>query len=305
MKEYFILQYKMANRKIIEIGFNPLLGYLLCLLALAAISEYVFRKSEFAGYAVLLIAFSLLLRLSEKKRIEFLKVVFGDKKFRSIRIVENILLIIPFSILLLYHKAFLEAVLLLLSCPLLAFNSFNINYNFSLPTPFYKNPYEFTTGFRKTFYIFPLAYILTYLAISVNNFNLGIFALLFVFLVTLTFHIKPENEYFVWSYSTKPSKFLFKKIKTATIYSTLLVLPIILSMVCFFPVYTKSIIMFSLIGFAFLWTVILAKYSAYPNEINIPEGILFALCIYFPPLLIALIPFFYVKSIKKLNLLLK
>ena len=63
--------------------------------------------------------------------------------------------------------------------------------------------------------------------------------------------------------------------------------------------------MFSLIGFAFLWTVILAKYSAYPNEINIPEGILFALCIYFPPLLIALIPFFYVKSIKKLNLLLK
>jgi hypothetical protein len=137
MKEYFILQYKMANRKIIELGFNPLLGYLLCLLAFAAISEYVFRKSEFAGYAVLLIAFSLLLRLSEKKRIEFLKVVFGDKKFRSIRIVENILLIIPFSILLLYHKAFLEAVLLLLSCPLLAFISFYFNYNFSLPTPFY------------------------------------------------------------------------------------------------------------------------------------------------------------------------
>jgi hypothetical protein len=58
-------------------------------------------------------------------------------------------------------------------------------------------------------------------------------------------------------------------------------------------------------GMAFLWTVILAKYAAYPREINLPEFTFIAVCVYFPPLLLALLPYFYMKSVKKLSLLLK
>jgi hypothetical protein len=54
----------------------------------------------------------------------------------------------------------------------------------------------------------------------------------------------------------------------------------------------------------FLWTVILAKYSAYPGEMNLPEGMIIAISIYFPPLLLAIIPFFYTKSIRKLKYIL-
>jgi hypothetical protein len=146
---------------------------------------------------------------------------------------------------------------------------------------------------------------LTFIAISVDNLNLGIFAMLLIFLVSLTYYIKPENEYFVWSYSASPAKFLFGKLNTATKYSILLVLPVLISLIAFNPGEADSILMFFMIGLTFLWTIILAKYSAYPNEMNLPEGILIAICIYFPPVLLALIPFFYVKSVKKLNALLK
>ena len=49
---------------------------------------------------------------------------------------------------------------------------FRTSLNFSMPTPFSKNPFEFTTGFRRTLLIFPLAYALTVIAINVDNLNL-------------------------------------------------------------------------------------------------------------------------------------
>jgi hypothetical protein len=60
----------------------------------------------------------------------------------------------------------------------------------------------------------------------------------------------------------------------------------------------------ALVGFAFLCTIILAKYAAYPHEINLPEGTLVAISISFPPVLLALIPYLYFKAIRKLNVLL-
>jgi hypothetical protein len=103
----------------------------------------------------------------------------------------------------------------------------------------------------------------------------------------------------------RPPLFLFEKLKTATIHAALLALPIVIILIGFYPEKADITLLFILAGFAFLWTIILGKYSAYPNEMNIPEGILIAVCLYFPPLLLALMPFFYVKSIKKLNALLK
>jgi len=121
----------------------------------------------------------------------------------------------------------------------------------------------------------------------------------------LTYYSKPENEYFIWIFSKKSQQFLYQKIKTACVYSTALTLPVIISLILFYPGKADVILMFFLVGETFLWTLILAKYSVYPNEMNLPEVILIAVSAYFPPLLIVIIPFFYVKSVKKLNSLLK
>lgn len=305
MKEYFSLQFKMANRKLIELGFPPAAGYILCIASFLLLSEYMFLKTGFAKYLVVFIALSFMSKASDKSRTEFLESVFGSRKSRTIRITENLIISLPFLVSLVYHQAFPESCCLLAGSVILASLSFRTSSNFTLPTPFSRKPFEFAAGFRKTIFIFPLAYILTFIAMSVQNLNLGIFAMLLILLLSITYYVKPEHEYFVWSYSVSPSAFLFRKMSTATQYSILSALPSAAILCAFYPYETGFILLFLFIGLTFLWTTILAKYSVYPDEINLPEIVLIIVSILFPPLLLFLLPYFYIKSVKTLNSILK
>ena len=72
----------------------------------------------------------------------------------------------------------------------------------------------------------------------------------------------------------------------------------------FYPNEILTLIALILLSYIYIITIILAKYSVYPNEINLPEIILIGTSIVFPPLLLGIIPFFYTKSIKQLKLIL-
>lgn len=301
MKDYFFLQYKMANRKLLELGMHPIVGYVVIISSLVLLTEFMFMKTEFAKYALILFALSFMFRIAKTDRTEFLTTVYGTAKMKMIRNVENLFISLPFLILLIVHAAYLEAFLLLIGTLILATFSFKTGASFTIPTPFYKNPFEFTVGFRNTFYIFPFVYVLIFIALSVDNLNLGIFAMLLFFLVSLTYHVKPENEYYVWSYSSSPSAFLFTKLRVASLYSLLLAFPAVIILSAFYPSEIPFILLFTLIGLVFLWVIILAKYSVYPNKMSLPESILIAFCIYFPLLLLLLLPYFYSKSLQKLK----
>jgi hypothetical protein len=305
VKEYFELQYKMINRKFKDAGINPMMASILVVILFVGISVYLFYKTEFATYIYLIIALTLISNLSDIKRTEFLKICFEDFLLKKIRIIENLALGLPFIAFLLYKNQFVFAMILLILTISLAIVRFQTKFNFTIWTPFSKRPFEFTIGFRNTFYIFILAYILTIISIFVKNFNLGIFAMLLVFATTLNYYSKPENEYYVWIFNQKPSDFLLNKIKIALLYTTLLALPIIV----FISIYNLQqigiILLFVIIGWAFLIFLILAKYSTYPDEINVGHGVLFSLCIIFPPLLIVLIPYFFSLSKNRLNNYLK
>lgn len=305
MKEHFLLQYKMANRRLSYWGINPLIGYILLAVGFVFVTEYLFITTQFAKYIVPAVAIHLLTKAAEINRNEFLQVIFGNIKYRKIRVIENVIICLPFSSLLLYHNAIIESIGLLTVSILLAGFSFKARLNFAIPTPFYKKPFEFIVGFRNTFYLFPLAYALAIIAVSVDNMNLGIFAMLSVFLIAAGYYTKPENEYFVWSYSTTPLTFILDKIKTATTHVTYLALPIAIGIAIFYPAKTDTILMYILLGYAFLGVIVLAKYGAYPNPIGLPEGVLLAFCIYYPPVTIAIMPYLYYKCIKSLNRLLK
>ncbi len=304
MKAYFALQYTMTNRKLNELGIPPPVAYFLVLVTFVCLCEYLFYKTEFAKSLLLFAVLSVLLRTSESKRNEFLLLLFGTKKYHLVRIIENLVLSLPFAIVLAFHHAFLEAVCLFPASTALSLVSFKNNFNYSFPTPFYKKPFEFAVGFRNTFYLFILAYFVTVMAILVDNLNLGLGSILLAFLVSLSYYLKPEDEYIVWSHAMSPARFLFEKLKTATLYISFLALPIILGLASFYPEKITLVLLFSLIGFAYLWCTILAKYAAYPHEMNLPEGLPLAFSIFFPPLLLAVIPFFYTKSLQKLNRLL-
>lgn len=301
MKEYFKLQYKLLNRIIRDAGLDPVMGYILGAIAFAGGSLYLFSKTTYATAVFILLALSLQSRLSEIRRNDFLKLCFGDKQRKAIRVTENLVLSIPFLFFLVYKQFFLPAWLLLVASTILALLNFRSTLNFTLPTPFYRKPFEFAVGFRGSYFMVFAAYALTVIAISVGNFNLGIFAMLLVFAITLNFYTKPEPEYYIWSSSQKPRGFLLDKIRTALLYASLLVLPIVLLSGIFFPQRVRTLLLFFIIGYGFLVCMIVSKYAAYPSELNITQFILLALCIWFPPLLVLLIPYFFLKAERRLS----
>jgi len=295
----------MINRRFKDAGFEPILAYIILAALFAGLSLYLFSKTEFAKYIYALSVLALAGKFSEIRRTEFIKICFGDKKQQKIRITENLIIAFPFVVFLILKQQFLIALILIILSPILALANFRRELNFTIPTPFSKNPFEFTTGFRNTFYLILGAYVLTIIAVSVHNFNLGIFAMLVVFAITLSYYSNPENVYYVWTYSLSPKMFLVQKIKTALLFSSFLALPIALILAIFSHQGINIIVIAFLIGWAFLVCMIVSKYAAFPDELNIVQAILLSLCIGFPPLLIVLIPYFFLKSENRLSSLLK
>ncbi|SFC32446.1 hypothetical protein SAMN05421780_104259 [Flexibacter flexilis DSM 6793] len=295
----------MINRRLKDAVFVPLLAYLMLIVGFIVFSLYLFSKTEFAQYIYVFYALVLIGKLSEIRRTEFLKLCFGNVKLKKIRIIENIICSFPFLLFLLYKQFFLLAFILFISTIFLPFVNFRTTFNFVIWTPFSKQPFEFIIGFRNTFYLFFIAYILGIVAVYINNFNLGAFSILLVFLTTLSYYTKPENEYYVWIFNGNSRNFILQKIKISIFFSTLIVLPIIVILLIYYPQNVGIILLLLLIGWAFLISIIAAKYSAYPDEMNIPQGIFFALCIWFPPILILVIPYLFKKAENRLKYLLK
>ncbi len=293
------------NRQFQDLGIQPVLAYLFLFVGFVAVSTYLFYKTELAQYIYLLSAVSLISGLSETRRNDFLKLCFGDGKLKRLRLAENFIVAFPFLLVLLLKVQLLSALTLTVIAALFAVVNFRTSINLVIPTPFYRKPFEFTTGFRNTFYLIFIAYALTIIAVAVGNFNLGMFALLLVFAVTLTYYTQPEHQYYVWMHNLSPKMFLFRKIKTAVLHSAYLVLPIAITLGIYSPESIDVLLLFLLMGWAFLVCRVIIKYAAYPDTLTIPQGILLALCFGFPPLLLAVIPYLFSKSENRLSNLLK
>ena len=301
MEYYFRLQFKMISRQFADSGIHPALGYIFILAGFIGGSLILFAKTEIAEYVLIMLALSLVTRLSASHRNHFLMTCFRDKEFYLIRLLENGIIILPFVILLVYKLLFIPAIVLIVLSTVFALISFGNKGSFTIPTPFYKKPFEFSTGFRGAFFMFFIAYFLTIMSITADNFNLGIFSMLLVYLVSISFYFNPESVFYVWIYNLTPPKFLWNKIKTALLFSLALSLPVTLALIIFFPEDFLLIIGFQVLSSIYLVTVILAKYSSFPDQINLPQFIILALSVWFPPILLAVIPFFYWKSVNRLK----
>jgi len=304
MKYYFLLQFKMLNRQVAEYGISPALGYILSIAAFIGFSVLLFNKTDYAEYIYIAGGLSLIQRLSEPGRNQFIKTCFPGSDHYKVRIIENMIIILPFLVFLLFKLLFIHALLFLAIAMLMALMTFGSKSGLVVPTPFGKKPFEFTVGFRYSFLVFILAYFLAVMAIVTGNFNLGIAALILVFLVCYTFYLNPEHEFFVWIFNQSPARFLSAKIKTALIYSSFLSVPVSLLLIIAYPDKLPVVAIFQALGYVFLTTVILAKYASFPHQIALPQFVILAVSAWFPPLLVAAIPFFYLRSVNRLKELL-
>jgi hypothetical protein len=305
MKEYFTLQFKMLNRQLTEWGIEPIIGYSVGIVVFVGLSIRLFERTQYAEYLCVFLALSLVVKLSELSRNEFLKLCYPKKEYKKLRIIENLIVATPIIIVLLFQSKIWSTVLLLISICLMTFFDLKSKFNFTLPTPFYKHPFEFTIGFRTNFFLFIIAYFLTAMAILVNNFNLGIFSLILASLICLNYYTNLESKFYVWIFSMTPEEFISYKLKKMIQYSTVLCLPIIISLSVVFYTKIDVILGFQCLGYLFIFTTMLAKYSVFPEKLDIRFGIVFAMTVWLPPLLLLIIPYLYIQSIKKLKAILQ
>ncbi|MEZ4918563.1 MAG: hypothetical protein R2792_05600 [Saprospiraceae bacterium] len=301
MKYYFTLQYRMLNRNLIEFGLPPVAGYILGLLGFIGLSEFLFYKTEFAAPIYVLLAVFAMAPWGAHQRNQFLKTCFNKQQYRRIRWMENALTALPFALFLLSKFEFLYGLGVLLLVPVLAMFQFENRFQGRLPTPFSRRPYEFPTGFRQAYPLFLLAYFLCVMGIGVGNFNLGAFALLLIFLCCMSFYGTPEGPYLVWIFAMEPRRFIWEKIKTAALYSVLLSLPIAGGLIWFFPENTYPVLGIMLLGSAYLMLMVLAKYAAFPEKINVPQAFMLGLSLWFPPMLLLVGPYFYKRAQERLK----
>lgn len=291
----------MLNRQLTEWGIEPVVGYLVGIFAFIGISVQLFEKTQFAEYIYIVLALSLVIKLNVIDRNDFLKLCYSNTQFIGIRIVENLIISIAFVAFLVFQEKYWSSILLFILAFLFSLIDLKNKSSFTLPTPFYKHPFEFTVGFRSNYFIYFFAYFLTFMSIRVGNFNLGIFSLILISLSCINYFINSEDEFYVWIFSLTPKEFIRYKFLNIVQYSTILSLPIIISLALFFYTKIDIILGIQFLGFLFIFTTMLAKYSVFPEKLNIRFAIVIALTVSLPPLLLLIIPYLYLQSTRILK----
>lgn len=301
MNYYFEIQFIRLKRYLGELGINPLIGIILGFLTFLGLSALLFYKTSYANWIYLFIALNVIYKHSSQERNYLLKDLFSLKDYYKVRIIENTLTAFVFQIYMFVEKAYLSALILIPLAILLAFIQRRQLFISSIPTPFKRYPFEFIIGFRKTFWLIFLAYFLIFKSIQVGNFNLGVFGLSLIFLIALSYYAKPESEYFVWIHIHKVKGFLRHKFITSILCVSILSFMAVVAMIIAFPNNWIISLVAYLIGCMILGSMILAKYAAFPFEINLPQAILYALGLILPPMLILVCWMFYKQSRKNLK----
>lgn len=305
MKNYFYLQYKIINRSFAEFGLPIFIGYLIVFVSFFIGSEKLFEKLDYPKLVYISFYIGFVLQLSNLNRNQFLKSCFNRNDYLKIRLIENFIIAFPFIIYLVYKHLFLDVIWLVIIATILSFLKYSDAFQRTIPTPFSKKPFEFAIGFRKTFYVFAIVFFVLIKAIDVSNLNLGIFSIVASFAIIFSYHSFPENSFYVWNFGLTPKDFLWNKIRISLEYASYLVVPFVAILCFFFFKEFESILIFTFLGYLFTIAGVLAKYSAYPEKMNVVQGVFLAFSLYFPPLLVVVIPIFYFQAIKNLKIILK
>ena len=290
----------MMNRNLLAFGIQPIVAYVLSILVFMVFSEMVFVKTDYAFLLYPLLGVFCVSQLSSTDRTKFLKSTFLLREFYKIRVTENFIIASPFLLWLVFKVEWLSVLALTISTILATFLNLRSRTNFTIPTPFGKNPFEHSVGFRVYFLLILLTYFVSIMGIIVDNFNLNIFGLSFVFIICILFYNKQEEKYMVWMNADSPASFLFKKIKFAILHSLLLALPLLIALWVVYPESIGIVMLIVILGLLNVVNMMLATYSAYPLELSLPQGILLIASFFFPPFLLFTTSYFYGKAKRKL-----
>lgn len=256
------------------------------------------REPVLAPYIWTFLGLGTLLHLNGARRASFLRQCFAPDTVRTIRVSEAILTVFPFAVLLLTDGEFIFAGVIFVLGLAVSLSPMTVNLHIVIPSPFYKFPFEFTTGFRRWVLLILVAYLLGWVALGVDNFNLALFSLLCLGLISLGFYSRSEPSYYVWIHRFSAREFLWVKMRVAVRHFVLLAAPNIVLLLVMDLTQWWLVLLTVVICLLLVLMCLLGKYAYYPAEIPIIPGLAIAFCVLFPPLVIVVLPFFYRRALQ-------
>jgi hypothetical protein len=301
MRTYFTLQFRWLDRHLRDFGIRPWLGYVLGAILFAGMSAYLFYRFEYAGWGYAFLALLSTARLSETDRNQFLLNTYPVREYRQLRLLENLGVALPFIAAMSIAGEWLPALTAVVAAGIMTLSNIDRLVPMTIPTPFSRRPFEFAVGFRRSWLLVLVLYILAAIAIRHGNFNLGMFALVALFLAAMTYYNEPEPTLFVWMHADDARSFLRKKMITAVLHASILSAPVIAALVIAWPYYALFPSIAVMVGTLYVIAMLLGKYAGYPSAINLPSGFMLALAVWFPPLLLGVIPYFHRRAVRQLT----
>lgn len=292
LRHYFSWQFKLLSRSIKHFGLPPAVGYTLLVLLAFVLPALLWPEKSFFPWLYATVGLAATKPIRSDGRNEFLKICYSKRDFFFLRTTENLLIVLPFCIVLLIHKEFLIALGLFLIAFLLGFTAYwnrkRLNLP-TLPTPFSKKPFEFALGFRVSFPLVVFLYYVVLMAIIHDNFNLGIVTVYAILITCMGYYFQMEPEYYVWLHDATPKRFLFQKLKTASLFAFSMVVVPVVALSVFFPKLIGFLMLGVLVGFLNLIITILLKYTEFPKPFHLVDWLLLTVCVISPIFPIAII----------------
>ena len=302
MKYYFQLQFKILCRKLTAFGIPPVIGFIIGGIAFYYLSNSLFSIREHANYIYTAISIGVLFKINNHHKSNFVKAHFTTINYLKIQFLEKFLAVLPFIVFLIYKKEFLAVFIVVATAILATFFNFRNNNTIYIPTPFSKKPFEFSVGFRKTFFVFPLCYALALISSQVDNVNLGVFALIVIFMITTIYYTNREPVIYIWMHHHTPKEFIQFKVKQGVIYLIALQLPATLILAVAFPEHFFMLLFILIISALALCVRILMKYAITNNKgMNLAEGFIYWVSVLIFPFLLILLIRYYKQAVHKLS----
>ncbi len=301
-KRHKILVSRIWSRWCRQYGVNPIIGVIVIIGLLIGMVAILDFKTIYAPY-ILILGFAVgLWQLCGIERNNFLRSVEGEKSWRILRLVENLVLSIPLIVYLGIKSEWLLSAIVCGLSILLTFITKQVRNLARIKTPLSWIPLQFPYGVRVMLLGYIFIYALVVIAISVGNENLGLVSIGAIQLIPWLTIEKKEHPVLLWEHTITPASFMvLKAMRILKGYMLIGVIPIV-AFLFFYPQFYLHIIGLVVTGVIGAFTLITIKYTYYGRQVPLLVYMVFVASCAVPPLLIIMGNSFYHRSIQNLKL---
>lgn len=302
MEYYFRLQYRILRRSVEETGLPFFMAFVLSLLFFAALYYFLLHYPHLSQIAVPYLALSLLLARSDLQRLEFIQSQFSKSQFHLIRLLENVVVVLPFVILTIVVGYWFSSLLSLVFAAIFAVIKPASGWGKVLPTPFRLYPFEFIVLFRRRLWLLLILIAILSIGMYVDNFNLAvvIFAVMILTVAAEVYNVI-EPEHILWNFSKRRAGFLKHKLYRGCLQFFLVLMPFFIALSVRFTDKLLWLLLSAVVGCLVLILLLFIKYAIYPRQVGLLESFIFVLAAAMPLSLTFLFPYYFIKAKRNLE----